>query len=99
MAGARTATPDPPVVWGPPQALTLLGADVVLTDVASVLPLLERNVETNISKSALRRELRVVGVWRVHMWPCSARGTRVHVVTELELRQARAPWRSFAGTG
>ena len=40
------------------QALALLGADVVLTDVASVLPLLQRNVEENISKPSLRRESR-----------------------------------------
>lgn len=32
----------------------LLGADVVLTDVKAVLPLLKRNYETNLSPAALR---------------------------------------------
>ena len=35
-------------------ALALLGADVVLTDVREVLPLLRRNTDANLSPAALR---------------------------------------------
>lgn len=48
-------------------ALALVGADVVLTDVAEVLPLLRRNSEANLSPAALRGEPRGLGVglsWR-----------------------------------
>ncbi len=37
-------------------AFAMLGADVLLTDVAAVLPLLRRNYENNMSPAALRGE-------------------------------------------
>lgn len=43
-------------------ALALVGADVVLTDTAEVLPLLRRNSEANLSPAALRGAQRLVVV-------------------------------------
>ncbi len=48
-------------------AFAMLGADVLLTDVAAVLPLLRRNYENNMSPPALRGE-RVV----LHVGLCCA---------------------------
>ena len=39
-------------------AFAMLGADVLLTDVAAVLPLLRRNYDNNLSPAALRGEWR-----------------------------------------
>ena len=38
-------------------AFALLGAHVTLTDYGDVMPLLERNVERNLSPAALKRAL------------------------------------------
>lgn len=35
-------------------AFAMMGCDVVLTDVAEVIPLLQRNFENNLSRSALQ---------------------------------------------
>ena len=42
-------------------ALALLGAAVEFTDIGDVLPLLQRNVDQNISPAALKREHKLVG--------------------------------------
>lgn len=52
--------PNPPTT----NTLCLPGANVMLTDVAEVMPLLRRNYDNNLSHAALRCELKWWGHWR-----------------------------------
>jgi hypothetical protein len=47
---------DPFIVWLMGGVVPIPGADVVLTDMAPVLPLLRRNYENNLSPAALKGE-------------------------------------------